>query len=123
MIYNTLNIYPFTADYYTTQNTASNQELPVWEDTLVKTVNINIGSANNYAKLTIYSPEALGIGQILKNLRDANGNILIQPQPSTIPGIDTTQYRINACDPRPSMFGFIEGYIISAQQLNTLRAI
>ncbi len=123
MIYNTLNVYPFAADYYTTVNTAPNLELPTWEDTFVKTLNINIGSANNYAKLTIYSPEALGIGMLLKNITDANGNLLIQAQPSTIPGIDTTQYRINACDPRPSMFGFIEGYIISAQQLNTLRAI
>lgn len=122
MIYNTLTTYPYTADYYKTENTATSQELPNWVDTYISTININIGSANNYAKLTIYSNTALGIGYILKNIRDANGDVIIQPQENLL-GLDTTSYRINACDPRMNLFGFNEGYIISAVQLNPLRAI
>lgn len=120
MLYYAIADYPFTVDYYKTQNTVL-EGPPVWQDTYIETIKVQLGSNAGFGKLSMYTAKELSIGYILKNFKDINGNLMLRGAPNNL-NLDTSSYRINSCDPQLNSFGWAEGFMCSIAQLNAVRA-
>jgi hypothetical protein len=90
--------FPFVVDYYKTENTALLNNPPQWVDTLIKTINVQLANDPTAGKIQMFSQEELVIGYSIKNIRDADGNVLYAGQPNSL-GIETAAWRIDSCDP------------------------
>jgi hypothetical protein len=122
MQFYTMLPFPFVVDYYKTENKALLGNPPQWEDTLLKTINVQLANDPTAGKIQMLSQEELVIGYSIKNIRDADGHVLYAGQPNAL-GIETAAWRIDTCDPIFSMFGTLTGFRIQMRQLNPFRTV
>jgi hypothetical protein len=122
MLYTATAEFPITADYYSTANTNPDPlGTPIWQDTFVKTVQIQVAVDPNRDNLiNVYSKEAMALGYILKSFRDPNGNPLFTTAQND-QGIDYSAYLIRSVDPQINVFGYSEGVRYRCVPLNNAR--
>lgn len=123
MQYNSFMEYPFTVDYFKTENTALSGNLPNWKDTLIKEIKIHVAGGSDtfdVGKMFVFCQESLVPGFFIKNFRDVNGRSILPSLPNNL-GIDTSAWRIVTNVPVMNMFGYLEQFKMQVQPLSALR--
>ena len=114
--------YNFTVAYYKAENTAISGNLPNWVYTYIKDIKVQLAPDISNGRITLYSQEELSLNYIVKDFRDAGGNLFLQAPPNFL-GIDTSSWLIYSCVPQFNLYGYLDGFKCTLQQLSGVRSV
>jgi hypothetical protein len=121
MKYTALGAYNFTAAYYKAENTSLTGNLPNWVYTYIKDIKVQLAPDISTGRITMYTQEELALNYVVKNFRDASGTSFLDAPPNAL-GIDTSSFLIYACVPQFNLFGYLDGFKCTLQQLSGARS-